>query len=63
MQACFMPERGTIEAVFISRRLQEEYQAEGKWESSRQSTEESVVMGNEEERNSRSLGYISDESV
>ena len=30
MQFGFMPERGTIEAVFILRRLQEEYHDEGK---------------------------------
>ena len=27
MQFCFMPQRGTIDAVFILRRLQEEYHA------------------------------------
>ena len=30
MQFGFMPERGTIDAVFILRRMQEEYHAEGK---------------------------------
>ena len=30
MQFCLMPERGTIDAVFILRRLQEEYHANGK---------------------------------
>ena len=30
MQFGFMPERGTIDAVFISRRMQEEYHANGK---------------------------------
>ena len=30
MQFGFMPERGTIDAVFILRRLQEEYHAKGK---------------------------------
>ena len=30
MQFCFMPERGTIDAVFILRRLQEVYHAKGK---------------------------------
>ena len=30
MQYGFMPERGTIDAVFILRRLQEEYHAKGK---------------------------------
>ena len=30
MQLDFMPERGTIDGVFISRRLQEEYYAKGK---------------------------------
>ena len=30
MQFGFMPERGTIDAVFILRRMQEEYHAKGK---------------------------------
>ena len=30
MQFGFMPERGTIDAMFILRRLQEEYNAKGK---------------------------------
>ena len=30
MQFCFMPERGTIDAVFILRRMQEEYHAKGR---------------------------------
>ena len=30
MQFGFMPERGSIDAVFISRSMQEEYHAEGK---------------------------------
>ena len=30
MQFGFMPERGTIDAVFIFRRMQEEYHAKGK---------------------------------
>ena len=30
MQFCLMPEKGTIDAVFILRRLQEEYHAKGK---------------------------------
>ena len=30
MQFRFMPERGTIDVMFILRRLQEEYHAEGK---------------------------------
>ena len=30
MQFGFMPERGTIDAVFIARRKKEEYHAEGK---------------------------------
>ena len=30
MQIGFMPERGTIDAVFILRRMQEEYHAKGK---------------------------------
>ena len=62
MQYGFMPERITIDAVFILRRLQEEYHAVGKnvaylfcgsRESSSQSTVESLGMGIEEERNTR----------
>ena len=57
MQFGLMPERETIDAVFILRRLQKEYNAKGKKlyvfcgpkERSYQSTEESVGMGNEEE--------------
>ena len=30
MQVDFMPVRGTIDAVFISRRMQEDYHAKGK---------------------------------
>ena len=30
MQFCFIPERGTIDAVFVLRRLQEEYHSKGK---------------------------------
>ena len=30
MQFCSMPERGTIDAVFIFRRMQDEHHAEGK---------------------------------
>ena len=57
-------QRGIIHAVFILR-MQEEHHAKGKKvaymfcrprESLRQSTEESVGMGIEEERNTRSFG-------
>ena len=64
MQFGFMPEKGTIDAVFILRRMQEEYHAKRKnlyvfckhIESFCWSTKESVGMGNEEERNTRSFG-------
>ena len=66
MQFWFMIEGGTIDAVFVLKRLQEKYHANGKklsiclfslpkvsfW----QSTEESVVMDNEELSNARSFG-------
>ena len=56
MQLGFMPERGTIDAVFILRRMHEEYHAKGKklcmcfvdLEKVLDSTIESVVIGNEE---------------
>ena len=60
----FMPKRGTIDAVFILGRMQEEYHAKGKTvvyvfcgpsESFWQSTEESVGIGNEEEKISEVL--------
>ena len=58
------PRRGTIDAVFILRRMQEEYHANGKMlymcfvnqEYGLQSTKESDGMGNEEERNTISFG-------
>ena len=64
MQFGFMSEIGTVDVVLIMRRMQEEYHAKGKRlyvsceprESIRQSTEESVEMGIEEERNTRHLG-------
>ena len=64
MQFGFMPERGTIDAVFILRRMEEEYHAKrkklsvfcGPRESFQQSTKESVGMGIEVERNTRSFG-------
>ena len=63
MQFGFMPVRGTIDAVFILSRMQEEHHANekklymlcGPRESFRQSTKESVGMGIEEERNTRSF--------
>ena len=71
VQLGFMPERRKIDAVFILRRLQEKCHAKGKMlymcfvdiEKAFDSAKESVGMGNEEERNTRSLGQISDESV
>ena len=63
MQFGFMFVRGTIDAVFMLRRMQEEYNAKGKsisvflwtWRKLLQNTEESVGMGNEEERSTRSF--------
>ena len=64
MQFGFMHDKGTVDAIFILRRLQEEYHAKGKkvvyvfcWhrESFCLSTKESVVMDNEEENNTRSF--------
>ena len=71
MQFGFMLERGTVDAVFIMRRMQEEYRDKGKScicvcgprESLWQSTKEGVGIGIEEERKTRCLGWISDESV
>ena len=59
----FMSERGTIDAVFILSRLQEVYHANGlklymcfvDLEKAFDSAKESVGMGNEEERNTRSF--------
>ena len=45
IQFGFMSERGTIDAVFMLRRLKEEYHAKG-----------SVGMGIEEEMNTRGFG-------
>ena len=65
MQFGFMPERGTNNAIFILRRMEEEYHAKGKKvvcvfcglrESFRQSTKESIGMGLEEEGNNRCFG-------
>ena len=64
MQFCFVPKRGTSDAVFILRRLQEELHAKGEKlyvfcgcrESFWQSSNESVGIGNEEERNTISFG-------
>ena len=62
IQFGFMPERGTICAVFILRMMHKEYHAKGKKivyvfcgsrESIWQSTKESIGMGNEEEKNAR----------
>ena len=72
MQFGFMPERGTIDAVFILRRKQEDYHAIGKklymcfvyLENVFDIVPRKVLdMGNEEERNTRSFGWISDEFV
>ena len=64
MQFDFMPEKRTIDAVFILRRLEEE--CHSKWkklymcfvdlEKAFESTKESVGMGNEEGRERISLG-------
>ena len=64
MQFGFMPERGTIDTVFTLGRLQEECHAKGKdiymfcgpRESFSQNSEECVVMGKEEEKNTKSFG-------
>ena len=71
VQLWLMTERGTNDAVVIMRRMQKNQHAEGKMlyvicgprESSLQRNKESVGMGNEEERNTRSYGYISDETL
>ena len=62
----FVPEIGTIDAVFILRRMQEEYYANGiklhmcfvdlEIAFDRVSRKEGVGMGNEEERNPGSFG-------
>ena len=64
MQFCFMPERRTIDYMYMLRRLQEDYDVKGKKlyvfcgprENFSQSANESVGMGNEEERITRSFG-------
>ena len=65
MQFGFMPERGTIDAVFILRRKQEEHHAIGKklcmyfadLEKDFDRVPRKVLdMGNEEEGNTRSFG-------
>ena len=71
MQCGFMPESGAIDAVFILRRLQEKYHANGKrlymcfvdLKKASDIVPSSVGMGNEEERNTRSFGWISEEFV
>ena len=71
VQLWLMTERGTNDAVVIMRRMQKKQHAEGKMlnvicgprENSLQRNKESVGMGNEEERNTRSYGYISDETL
>ena len=71
MQFGSMHERGKIDAAFISRRMQEEHHAKGKklymcfvnLEKAFDRVPKSVGMGIEEERNIRSVGYISEESV
>ena len=68
MQFYFIPRRGIVDAVFVLRRLQEEYHAKGKklyicfvdTEKAYKSKMESDGMGNEEERNT---SETSDESV
>ena len=65
MQLSLMPEKGIIDAVFIMKRMQEEYHAKGNKlyicfcgprESICLSNKESVAMGFEEERNTTSFG-------
>ena len=64
MQLGFMLERGTIDAVFMLRRLQEVYHAKvktlyvfcGTRESFWQTTKNSAGMGNEKGRNTRCFG-------
>ena len=60
-----MPKRGTIYAVFILRRLQQEYHSKGEKlyfvaceprESFRKTNKENFEMGNKEERNTKSVG-------
>ena len=71
MQFGFMPERWTIDVAFVLRRLQEQHHTKekkffvfcGLRESFWLISNESVGMGNEEERNTGSFGYISNESV
>ena len=70
MQFGFMPVGGQIDAVFILRRKQEDYHAKGKklymflvHLKKTLDIVSSVGMGNEEERNTRSFGWISDESA
>ena len=71
MQFSFIPGKGTIDAVFILRCIQEEYLAKQKklymcfvgLEKASDSSKESCGMGNEKERYSRSTGYSSDEPV
>ena len=64
MQFGFMPGKGTIDAVFILRLIQEEYLAKQKklsmcyvdLKKAFDSFKESCGMGNEKERYSRSIG-------
>ena len=64
IQFIFMPQRGTIDPVFLMRRMQEEYHAKRKMlymclvdkEKAFDIVPRSVGMGIEEERNNRSLG-------
>ena len=64
MQFCFLPESGTSDAVFILRRLQEDYHAKEKKlymcfadeEKAFDRIPRSVEMGNKEERNTGSVG-------
>ena len=69
MQFGRMPCKARIDAVFILRRIQEEYLAKQQklymcfadLEKAIDSSEKSCGMGNETERYSRSIGYSSDE--
>ena len=71
MQFGFMSGKGTIDAVFILRQIQDEYLAKQKklcmcfvdLEKAFDGSNESCGIGNEKERYSRSIGYSSDEPV
>ena len=67
MQFGLIHERGTIDAVLILRRMQEEYRAKGKMLYmcflELEKAFDSVGMVIEEERNTRSFGYIGDDGA